>query len=62
MNMHLKILMLKKGITSKQLAKALGVHRNTISYKMSGKGSFTITELQIIRGAFFPEVSLDDLI
>ena len=54
--------MLKKGITSKQLAKALGVHRNTISYKISGKGSFTITELQIIRGAFFPEVSLDDLI
>lgn len=53
--------MKSKGFTQKDLAKALNVSAQTISYKMTGKRDFTSNEMFTIQKEFFPDVKLEEL-
>lgn len=51
----------RKGLTSAEIAKRLGMSRNTFSRKLRGKSKFFIDQLVIIKKEFFPECSTDYL-
>ena len=61
MYINLKIEMLKSGIKIKDIALHLGIHRNTVEYKIRGKGCFDIVEATKIRDKFFEGLTLDYL-
>lgn len=52
--------MAKKKITIESMAQCLGVHRNTISYKLN-EGSFDIDEAFVIHKNFFPDWKMKEL-
>ena len=45
----------KKGIQRSEMAKALGIHENSISNKINGKSRFTIEEAFQIKDTFFAD-------
>lgn len=54
---NLKIEMVKKGITSSQLAELLGVHVNTVTNKIA-HGPFSIEEAFLIKNNLFPDLEI----
>ena len=54
---NLKIEMVKKGITSSQLAKLLGIHVNTVTNKIA-HGPFSIEEAFLIKSTLFPDLDI----
>ena len=61
MYINLKIEMLKSGIKTKDIAQHLGLHRNTVEYKINGKGCFNMNEATKIRDKFFENLTIDYL-
>ncbi len=51
----------KRKITFKQLAKVLGVHKNTVSYKMHGLGNFTPAQMEATKKFLGTEMSVEEL-
>jgi hypothetical protein len=58
----LRLKMFENDVSIEAIAKLLNTHRNTISNKMHGDGDFKGRELILIRDAFFPGISLDELV
>lgn len=50
---NLKMEMSLKGITIEDIAKLLQIHRNSASFKINGKGKFTIDEAFRIHEKYF---------
>ena len=53
--------MARKRITIKQLAEKIGVNRDTMGGKLSGKRPLFLNEAFIINRTFFPDKSVVDL-
>lgn len=51
---NLKAEMGRRDITIEAVAKALGIHRNSVYNKLNGSSSFSIEEAITIKNAFFP--------
>lgn len=56
--LNLKAEMGRRDVTIEAIASRLGIHRNSVSYKLNKEGSFSIEEADIIQKVFFPEVPL----
>ena len=54
---NLKIEMIKKGITSSQLAELLGIHANSVTNKIA-HGPFSIEEAFLIKNNLFPNLEI----
>ena len=52
--------MAKKKITIESMAQFLGLHRNTVSYKLN-EGTFCVEEALEVHDEFFPEWDLGKL-
>lgn len=52
---NLKMLMALKGVTIEDLAKLLGVHRNTIANKLDGESEFSFDQAIMIHDRYFSE-------
>lgn len=52
--------MAKEKVTIEAISKLLGIHRNSVSYKLN-KGSFYIDEAKEIQETFFPNKNLKEL-
>lgn len=50
-----------KGISNEVVANILGIHRNTLSNKLSGESSFTVEEAFKIKRLLLPEYDMDYL-
>lgn len=50
----------RAGITKREIAKFLGIHENTLAYKMD-RGYFTVEEAFKIKHEFFPSRELEYL-
>lgn len=59
--LNLKAEMAKKGITIEAIAKTLGLHRNSVAYKLNKGGSFSIEESMKIHKVYFTGVPIDYL-
>lgn len=57
--LNLKAEMAKRNVTIEAIADYLGIHRNSVSYKINRGGSFSIEESMDIRKRFFPDLTLD---
>ncbi|MCI1958814.1 MAG: helix-turn-helix domain-containing protein [Clostridia bacterium] len=55
---NLKSEMARNGITQKDLANLLNIHRNSVYLKINGGASFSVEEAILIREKFFPDLSL----
>ena len=51
----------KAHINYSEIAKALGITRDTLRYKLGGKRPFSIDEAYKIRDLFFPLKSIEEL-
>lgn len=58
---NLKGELAKKDITIEEVAKLLGIHRNSVANKINGDSSFTIEEAFKIHRKYFPKLSLEYL-
>lgn len=56
---NLKIAMLKKKITLKQIAELLGISEKTVSNKISGKTEWYFVEVVKLKKLLFPEYDTD---
>ena len=52
--------MAKEKVTIEAISKLLGIHRNSVSYKLN-EGSFYIDEAEAIQETFFPNQRLKEL-
>ena len=59
--LFLKGEMAKKNITIEKISELLGIHRNSVSNKVSGDSSFSIEEARKIRDEYFPTFKVEDL-
>jgi len=59
--LFLKGEMAKKNITIEKISELLGIHRNSVSNKVSGDSSFSIEEARKIRDEYFPMFKVEDL-
>lgn len=57
---NLKIELVKKSLTQKEIADYIGIHENSMGNKISN-GSFSVEEAFKIKAKFFPECSLEYL-
>ncbi|WP_346961165.1 hypothetical protein [Faecalicatena contorta] len=55
---NLKAEMGRYNVTIESIASKLGIHRNSVSYKLNKGGSFSIEEADVIQKTFFPEIPL----
>lgn len=55
---NLKAEMGRHDVTIEIIATTLGIHRNSVSYKLNKGGSFSIEEANMIQKTFFPNVPL----
>lgn len=55
---NLKAEMGRYGVTIESIAAKLGIHRNSVSYKLNKGGSFSIEEANVIHKTFFPDIPL----
>lgn len=53
--------MVRKGITIEELARFLGIHRNSVSNKINGETPFSVDEAFEIQKKYFPKLSLEYL-
>lgn len=53
--------MARKGITIEELARFLGIHRNSVSNKINGETPFSVNEAFEIQKKYFPKLSLEYL-
>lgn len=51
---NLRAEMARKNITIEEIAKEIGIHRNSVSNKINGPSSFSIEEAMKIKDKFFP--------
>ena len=58
-NNRLEALMRLKGVTQTEIAKLIGVSRQSVSKKISGKTDFKAKEMFLIQQTFFKEHSLE---
>ncbi len=58
---NLKAEMGRYDITIEAIATTLGIHRNSVSYKLNKGGSFSIEEADVIQKTFFPNIPLSTL-
>lgn len=58
---NLKAEMGRNDVTIEEIAKGLGIHRNSASNKINGPSSFSIEEAILVREKFFPDKTLDYL-
>lgn len=58
---NLKAEMGRRDVTIESIAKELGIHRNSVAYKLNKDGSFSIEEADTIQKKFFPEIPLAKL-
>lgn len=58
---NLKGEMAKKNVTIEEIAKLLGIHRNSAANKINGETSFSIDEAFKIHNEFFPKLSMEYL-
>ena len=58
---NLKAEMGRHDVTIEAIAAKLGIHRNSVSYKLNRGGSLSIEEADIIQKEFFPKVPLTTL-
>jgi transcriptional regulator with XRE-family HTH domain len=61
MFINLKIEMMKRGVTVKDLSERIGISSKTYSNKMNGTSEFTRKEMYTIRDLFFPDKSIEYL-
>lgn len=61
MFINLKLEMMKKGVTAKDLSIKIGISNKTYSNKMNGHSEFTRKEMYTIRDMFFPDKSIEYL-
>ena len=50
-----------RGIKKRSIARAIGTSDRTLYGKLRGKTPFTWPEVVVIRGTFFPDISVDEL-
>ena len=50
--------MAKRHITNVDMSKLLGIHRNSVNNKLSGKSKFTVQEAFEIQRAFFDDLPI----
>lgn len=55
---NLKAEMGRYNVTIESIASTLGIHRNSVSYKLNKGGSFSIEEANVIQKTFFPQIPL----
>jgi len=55
MYQNLKAEMVRKGVSRHEIAKALGMHKNTLSRKLNGHSQFSYDHVCKIIELFFPE-------
>jgi len=53
--------MLEKNISISEVARLLGLNRDTVSRKLSGKGIFNLDEIEKIQQGLFPEMTIEEL-
>lgn len=53
---NLKAEMGRRDITIEEIARIIGVHRNSASNKINGPSSFSIEEAMAIKSKFFPDL------
>lgn len=58
---NLKAEMGRYDVTIESIASKLGIHRNSVSYKLNKGGSFSIEEADVIQKTFFPQIPLTTL-
>lgn len=56
--LNLKAEMAKRDITIEEIAKTLGIHRNSVANKLNGITPFTVEEAFKIQAVFFPDLEL----
>lgn len=61
MYIELKLLMLKNGISTNDIAELLKIHRNTVANKINGSSDFTISEIKEIQNTFFNDVEFETI-
>lgn len=54
---NLKAEMGRYDVTIEAIAAKLGIHRNSVSYKLNRGGSFSIEEADTIQKEFFPNLN-----
>ena len=59
---NLIIAMKRKKVSMEDVAVLLRIHRNSVSYKINGNGSFSIEEGFLVHGKLFPETDLHYLL
>lgn len=58
---NLEAEMVRRDVSNKKIAEAIGVCEKTLRNKMTGRVSFTWPEVRTIRGTFFEDMTLDEL-
>lgn len=53
--------MAKRGISIKEIAEFLNIHRNSVANKLNGETPFSIEESFSIRDRYFPDWKVEDL-
>lgn len=61
MYLNLKMALFEKGFSMEEVAKKIGLHRNTLANKINGKSKFYIDEIQALKSQFLPDMTLDFL-
>lgn len=55
---NLRVEMARKNITITEIAKTIGVNRDTLGKKFSGKSSLSLEEAFLIQKRFFPDMEI----
>lgn len=55
---NLRVEMARKNITITEIAKTIGVNRDTLGKKFSGKSSLNLDEAFLIQKRFFPDMEI----
>ena len=53
--------MAKRNVSIENIAELLGIHRNSVANKVSGKSRFSVDEAFSIQKTFFPDMEVQNL-
>lgn len=59
--LNLKGEMAKRNVSIENIAELLGIHRNSVANKVSGKSRFSVDEAFSIQKTFFPDMEVQNL-
>lgn len=59
MHFFIKAAIIKNNTNTREVAKALGIHYNTLMFKIAGKKKFTIKEALILKDLLFKDKDLE---